>query len=56
MDKQMKEPYIEQQFQILSLILSEHHCQKFVRISKVKGISDGIIVLGKGTVKNATLN
>jgi hypothetical protein len=56
MDKQMKEPYIEQQFQILSLILSEHHCQKFVRISKVKGISDGIIVLGKGTVKSATLN
>lgn len=56
MDKQMKKPDIEQQFQVLSLILSEHHCQKFVRISKVKGIRDGIIVLGKGAVKSATLN
>lgn len=56
MDKQMKEPDIEQPFLILSLILSEHHCQKFVRISKEKGIRDGIIVLGKGTVKSATLN
>ena len=56
MDKQMKELDIEQPFLILSLILSEHHCQKFVRIAKEKNIRDGIIVLGKGTVKSATLN
>lgn len=56
MDKQMKKPDIERSFLILSLILSEHHCQKFARIAKEKNIRDGIIVLGKGTVKSATLN
>ena len=52
----MKKPDIERSFLILSLILSEHHCQKFARIAKEKNIRDGIIVLGKGTVKSATLN
>lgn len=56
MDKQMKELAIEQTFQIMTLILSEHQCQKFVRIVKDKDIHGGIIVLGKGTVKSATLS
>jgi len=56
MDNQTREPAIEQQFLILTFILSEQQCQKFVRIGKEKNISGGIIVLGKGTVKNAALN
>lgn len=56
MDSQMKEPAIEQSFLIMTLILSENQCQKFVRIAKEKDIRGGIIVLGKGTVKSATLN
>jgi nitrogen regulatory protein PII len=56
MDKQMKELTIEHPFLIMTLILSEHQCQKFVRIAKEKDIRGGIVVLGKGTVKSATLN
>ncbi len=56
MDKQMKEPATEHLFLMMTLILSEHQCQKFVRIAKEKDIRGGIIVLGKGTVKNTTLN
>ena len=56
MDKQMKELTIEEPFLIMTLILSEHQCQKFVRIAKEKDIRGGIIVFGKGTVKSATLN
>ena len=56
MDKQMKELAIEKPFLIMTLILSEHQCQKFVRIAKEKDIRGGIILLGKGTVKSATLN
>lgn len=56
MDKQIKEQDMKQLYQIMSLILSEHQCQKFVRISKEKDILTGIIVIGKGTVKNITLN
>jgi nitrogen regulatory protein PII len=56
MDKKMKELVIEHPFLIMTLILSEHQCQKFVRIAKEKDIRSGIIVLGKGTVKSATLS
>lgn len=56
MDSQMKEPATQQPFLIVTLILSEHQCQKLVRIAKEKDIHSGIIVLGKGTVKSATLN
>ncbi len=56
MDKQMKELTIEHPFLIMTLILSEHQCQKFVRIAREKDIRGGIVVLGKGTVKSATLN
>ncbi len=56
MDKQIKDPNINQLFLIMTLILSEHQSQKFVRIAKEKGIRGGMILLGKGTVKNATLN
>jgi nitrogen regulatory protein PII len=56
MDKQMEEQAIQQPFLLMTLILSEHQCQKFVRIAKMKEIHDGIILLGKGTVKSPTLN
>ncbi|NLT13489.1 MAG: P-II family nitrogen regulator [Clostridiales bacterium] len=47
---------VEQPFVIMTLILGEHQCQKFARIKNEKAIRGGIIVLGKGTVKSATLN
>ena len=56
MDKQIKVLSIEQTFIIMTLILSENQCHKFVRIAKKKDIRNGIIVLGKGTVESATLN
>jgi len=56
MDKQIKELTVEHPFLIMTLILSEHQCQKFVRIAKEKDIRGGIVVIGKGTVKSATLN
>lgn len=56
MNKQMKEVTAEQPFLIMTLILGEQQCQKFVRIAKEKDIRGGIIVIGKGTVKSATLN
>ena len=52
----MNEPAMEHLYQIMTLILSENQCHKFVRIAKDKGIRSGIIILGRGTVKNATLN
>ncbi len=56
MDNQTKAPSIEQQFLIMTLILNEHQCQKFVRIAKEKDIHDAMIILGRGTVKSAALN
>lgn len=56
MDKRLKEPANEQPFVIMTLILSEHQCQKFARIAREKNLRDGIIILGKGTVKNAALH
>lgn len=56
MDKQVKELSDDHSFLIMTLILGENQCQKFVRIAKKKHISSGIIMLGKGTVKSATLN
>lgn len=56
MDKQRKELTIEHPFLIMTLILSEHQCQKFVRIAKEKDIRGGIVLLGKGTVKSTILN
>jgi len=56
MDNQKQEPSAEQPFLIMTLILNEHQCHKFARIAKEKNIRGGLIILGKGTVKNATLN
>lgn len=56
MDKYMNKSVFEQQLLIVTLIISEQQCQKFVRIAREKDIRDVIIVLGKGTVKSATLN
>lgn len=56
MDIKMKAPAIDQPYLIMTLILSEAQCHKFVRIAKEKDIRGGIVVLGKGTVKSATLN
>lgn len=56
MNKQIKEPDIEKPDLIMTLILSENQFYEFSHIMKDKGISGGIIIMGKGTVKNATLN
>lgn len=56
MVKQMKSTAIEYPFLLMTLILSESQCQKFIRLAKEKEIRSGIITLGKGTVKSATLN
>lgn len=52
----MNEKSLENKFLILTLILSENQCHKLERIAKEKDIHGGIVVLGKGTVKSATLN
>lgn len=56
MGKQSKELGIQYPFLTMTLILSEHQCHKFARITKEKDICGGIILLGRGTVKNAALN
>lgn len=56
MDKQTKEQAALGSSLILTLILDEHQSQRFIRIAKDKGIRDGIIVLGRGTVASAVLN
>lgn len=56
MDKPMKALNIEYPYLLMTLILSEHQCQKFAHKAKEKDIRGGIVLLGKGTVKSATLN
>ncbi|MGI6279979.1 MAG: P-II family nitrogen regulator [Acutalibacteraceae bacterium] len=56
MDTQIKEQPVKQPFLMLTLILSEHQCNKFAHLIKEKDIRKGIILIGRGTVKNATLN
>lgn len=56
MDKQTKELADERPFLIMTLILGDHQRQKFVRAAKEKDVRFVIILLGKGTVKSATLN
>lgn len=56
MDKQIEALTAGCQVQMLTLILSEHQCQKCVRIAKEKDIRGSIITLGKGTVSSAALN
>ncbi|NMA24130.1 MAG: P-II family nitrogen regulator [Clostridiales bacterium] len=46
----------EQPYMIMTLILDEHRCHRFARVAKERDIRGGIIILGKGTVKSATLN
>ncbi|NLH96825.1 MAG: P-II family nitrogen regulator [Clostridiaceae bacterium] len=55
MDNQESKP-IENQFQILTLILSEHQCQKCVHIARESGICRGILTIGRGTVHSGILN
>lgn len=55
MDKQTEAPITEHRFQVLTLILSEHQCQKCIRIAKEIGIRGGIVTMGKGTLSSATL-
>lgn len=56
MDMLTKGSAYKSRYTIMSLIIDEQQCQKFARIVKEKGIRIGTIVLGKGTVKSATLN
>lgn len=56
MDNQTKALTAGKAYLIATLILNEHQCHKFVHIAKEKDIRGGIVVLGKGTVKSATLN
>ena len=55
MDNNEKHP-TGQQFQILTLILSEHQCHKCVQLARENGICGGILTLGKGTVNSSVLN
>lgn len=52
----MKETAVEYPFLMITLILDEHQCHKFVGIEKEKDICGGIIVPGKGTVKSPALH
>lgn len=56
MDKYMEDLTIENTYLTMTLILNEHQCHKFVHKAKEKDIRGAMVVLGKGTVKNATLN
>lgn len=56
MDNHINELSIVSPYLIMTLILSEHQCQKFVHKVRAKDICDVMILLGRGTVKNITLN
>jgi len=42
--------------QLLTLILDESQSHKCVRLIKEKGIQDGMVIIGRGTVSNSILN
>jgi len=56
MDKDIKDFAIEYPYLTMTLILNEHQCHKFAHKAKEKNIHGAMVVLGKGTVKSATLN
>lgn len=43
-------------FNVMTLIISEHQANLFIDIIKEKSLYDGIVFLAKGTVKNSFLN
>lgn len=43
-------------FRTLTLILSEDQSKKFTHIAKEKHLIDGILLIGKGTIRNHILN
>ncbi|HOQ08059.1 MAG TPA: P-II family nitrogen regulator [Clostridiales bacterium] len=55
MDNQEAKP-IGHQFQILTLILSEHQCHKCIHIARENSICGGILTIGRGTVHSGILN
>lgn len=44
------------EFNVMTLIISEHQANLFIDIIKEKSLYDGIVFLAKGTVKNSFLN
>jgi len=56
MDNQMQDQNVVRTFQIMTLILSDSQCQKFLRIIKKDDFLGGIILLGRGTVKSDILH
>jgi nitrogen regulatory protein PII len=56
MDNQNETKPIGHQFQILTLILSEHQCNKCVHLAREKGICGGLVTIGRGTVNSSVLN
>ncbi len=44
------------EFNVMTLIISEHQANHFIDIIKEKSLYDGIVFLAKGTVKNSFLN
>ena len=44
------------EFNVMTLIISEHQANLFIDIIKEKNLYDGIVFLAKGTVKNSFLN
>ena len=55
MNNQTKDTAINEAYQIMSLVLSENQCHKFVRIIKTEEVG-GIILIGRGTVDSDILN
>ena len=44
------------EFNVMTLIISEHQANHFIDIIKEMSLYDGIVFLAKGTVKNSFLN
>ena len=56
MEQAIKALSIKNNYLIMTLILSENQCHKFAHKAKEKGIRGALVLLGRGTVKNHTLN
>lgn len=56
MSNQTEKSNMNQSYRIITLILNDSQCVKFNAIAHEKHICDGIIMPGKGTVKNTALN
>lgn len=56
MDKHLNKLSVEQDFLIMTLILNENQCRRFEKVYKDYELSEGIIIIGRGTVSGTMLN